>query len=92
MSRNLFRILGLGVALVLAAVLVSADTDMTTSLTGPATLTPGEVATFTVTYTNNGPAAAVDAVPELYIPAGIPANIIDLTQEQFDAIQEFAAI
>ena len=92
MSRNVFRVLGLSAALVLAAVMVSADTDMSTSVAGPATLTPGEVATFTVTYTNNGPAATATAIPELYIPAGIPANVIDLTQEQFDAIQESVVV
>ncbi|HOC44555.1 MAG TPA: hypothetical protein PKJ99_16185, partial [Thermoanaerobaculales bacterium] len=84
MSRVTSCILSLGVILIPVAVLVADDTDMTTSLSGPAALTPGEVATFTMTYTNNGPAQALSAIPELYIPV----DMANLTQEQYDFIQE----
>jgi len=49
--------------------------DVTTTLTGPATLPQGGSGTFTVTYTNNGPSVAPTVTRTVTIPAGA-TNIV----------------
>ena len=50
---------------------VSPLTDVATTLAGPATLLPGETATYTVTTAGNGPAPAAGVVQRVSFPAGL---------------------
>ncbi|MDO7845145.1 right-handed parallel beta-helix repeat-containing protein [Hymenobacter sp. M29] len=49
-------------------------TDVATKMTGPASATAGQLLSYTVTTTNNGPAPANSVVQLANIPAGLPVS------------------
>lgn len=65
----------------------AADSDLSTSVTGPQGVAPGDVAEITVGYHNAGPNRALNAFVNAYIPSGVPGPINEITQAQFDALQ-----
>ena len=54
-----------------ATTAVAAAADLTTTVAGPATAVPGNAVTYAVATTNNGPAAATNAVTTLQLAAGL---------------------
>ena len=78
-------------AMVAAPTVFAQVADLTTTITGPEDAGAGDVVTVTVTYTNNGPNDTSDTYVNAYIPFGMPAGWEELTQEQFDALQNSAA-
>ncbi len=55
-----------------------ASTDMAVTATGPSSITAGTNATYTITVTNNGPAAALGVVLSDLLPAG--STFVSMTQ------------
>jgi hypothetical protein len=68
----------------------AADSDLSTTMSGPAIVGPGAVATITFGYMNDGPDAATSAYANAYIPSGVPAPIDQLTQAQLDFLEASA--
>jgi len=77
----------LGVVAIAAAPVMAADSDLSTTASGPATVAPGGDGTITVSYANAGPDEAVSAYANLEMPAGVPAPFDMLTQDQVDFIE-----
>ncbi len=71
-------------------VCTAADSDLSTSMSGPPGAGPGETAVITLGYSNAGPDTAGSAYANAYIPSGVPAPIDMLTQAQLDALQSSA--
>ena len=65
---------------------VAADSDLSSEVTGPAMVAPGGEATYTVAYGNAGPDEALSAYCDLVFPAGVPAPLAEITDDQIDAI------
>jgi len=83
-----------GVILVLpfcnAPALLAAESDLSTTLTGPEEARLGQILPIIVGYANAGPDAAGSAYINVSIPSGVPARLDELTQEQRNAIQASA--
>ncbi len=79
------------VALVAAPTLFAQVADLTTDVSGPENANAGDVVTVTVDYGNLGPNDTADTYVDTMIPFGIPAGWEELTQDQFDALQNSAA-
>lgn len=56
---------------------VSASADLTLTMTGPATVVPGRVASYVITVTNDGPSTATNVTLANPTPAGLTINEID---------------
>jgi len=78
-------------AMVAAPTVFAQVADLETDITGPEDAAAGDTVTITVTYSNNGPNNTSDSYIDAYIPFGIPAGWEELTQDQFDALQNSAA-
>ena len=63
-----------------------AEFDLSTQVSGPSAAGPGTTANITVSYHNAGPDSATNAWVNGWIPSGVPARLIDLTQNQIDAL------
>ena len=68
----------------------AADSDLSTSVSGPSGVAPGDTAVITLGYSNAGPDTAGSAYANVYIPSGVPAPIDMLTQLQIDALEASA--
>lgn len=64
----------------------AAEFDLSTQVSGPSAAGPGTTAAITVSYHNAGPDSAANAWVNAWIPSGVPARLIDLTQNQIDAL------
>ena len=73
-----------------AAPALAADSDLSSSLTGPASVETGGVGTYTIAYGNAGPDAATSAYCNLNFPAGVPDAIDLVTDEQATFITDSA--
>jgi len=71
-------------------VCTAADSDLSTSMSGPPGAVPGDTAVITFGYSNAGPDTAGSAYANAYIPSGVPAPIDMLTQLQIDALEASA--
>ena len=76
--------------LLVASALIAADSDLSTTVTGPAEARLGEIVPVTVGYANAGPETAGSAFVNVSIPSGVPARLDELTQQQRDALQSSA--
>jgi hypothetical protein len=79
----------IGAAVLLLAVpqpAIAADSDLSTTVTGPMTMADRDLATITFTCSNAGPDTALSAYVNLWIPSGVPAPLPELTPEQIDAL------
>lgn len=68
----------------------AAESDLSTTASGPAEARLGEIIPITVVYANAGPNVAESAYVNVFIPSGVPARLDDLTQAHRDAIQASA--
>jgi len=65
----------------------AAESDLSTSVDGPTAVGPGDLATITVGYHNDGPDLAGSAYVNAYIQSGVPAPIPELTPAQIAALE-----
>jgi hypothetical protein len=86
--------IGFAIPVVMAVVLLAglagvhaADSDLSTSVSGPPAAGPSDVATITVGYGNAGPDPAGSAYVDAYIPSGVPAPFDELTFQQRDDLE-----
>jgi len=59
-----------------ASVNITAQTDVTTLVSGPAAVVPGSAVTYSVVTLNNGPSPAANVVQKVTLPTGVTASNI----------------
>jgi hypothetical protein len=68
----------------------ASDADLHTSLAGQAVVHPGDAVRYLCGYANAGPDEATTAYVDVHVPAGMPAALTDLTQQQIDELEASA--
>ncbi len=79
------------VVMLAGGVASAADSDLSSAVSGPPIVVTGGAGTYTVQYGNAGPDEALSAYCNLEFPAGVPAPISELTQDQIDFIEASAS-
>ncbi|WP_375417272.1 beta strand repeat-containing protein [uncultured Hymenobacter sp.] len=58
--------------------------DLVAAISGPSSVTLGQAVAYTVTFTNNGPAAAAGLLPTVQLPAGLGASSVTLSEGTYN--------
>lgn len=76
----------LGFLVVGSLAAIAAESDLSTTITGPIVGAEADQGTITFACANAGPDQALSAYVNVYVPSGVPAPIFELTQAQIDAL------